>query len=255
MVDQITQKAVRIANEFFQEQVNPAYAIIGKGSVNQIAVVETGSLKAVIQMSNLSTHEEYVKEKWCIEQAAAVGIPGPEVLSVGKTGETAYMIQTFVEGENGEDCERPKAYIWGKVGEYAKHIHEIRTEGYGEWLADPNRGEFNAPYHEGFDGSWLSFMQYNINNLTGDDRLIKLEVITPSQSRKAKLLFEKLQKTTLNFGLNHSALSLKNTVINKEGRVFLLDWRSAEVNVVPHRDFVELLQHIILWTNTHFKHF
>ncbi|MDF2962209.1 MAG: phosphotransferase [Paenibacillus sp.] len=245
MADWFTQKAERIASGFFQERVKSVVPIVGKGIVNQIAVVETTGFKAVIRMNNLTAQQEYVKERWCLEQAAAAGIPGPQVLSVGAAEEHAYMIQTFVEGDNGEDTDAPKKSVWGQIGEYAKIIHKIPAAGYGEQLFDPFRGEFKAPPHEGFDGSWISFVQYNRRSLTENDRLIELGVITASESRKADSIFEKLQQPTAGFGLNHGDLSLKNTVVNrKNSRVFLLDWGSAEVNLVPYRDLIELLQSI-----------
>ncbi len=55
--------------------------VVGKGNINQVCVVETESRKVVIRMNDQDTFPSFVKEKWCIEQAAAVGIPGPEVLS------------------------------------------------------------------------------------------------------------------------------------------------------------------------------
>ena len=33
--------------------------------------------------------------------SSRIGIPGPEVLSIGIVDETAYMIQAFVDGDNG----------------------------------------------------------------------------------------------------------------------------------------------------------
>lgn len=244
MTATMNRKAEQIASDYFEEQVVSSYAIIGKGSVNQIAVVETVSMKAVIRMNGISAYDDYVKEQWCINQAALIGIPGPDVLSVGKTEECAYMIQTFVEGDNGEDSAQPKAAIWRQIGEYAKRIHGIRTEGYGEQLTDPDRGLFRSPPHNGFDGSWRSFVQYNRDSLTGDDRLLELGVITVSESRKAELLFESFRSAPLDFGLNHGDLSLKNTVVDPQGRVHLLDWGSAEVNLVPYRDFIEPLRYM-----------
>ena len=85
-----------------------------------------------------------MKEKWCIEQAAAIGIPGPEVLTIGVIDETAYMIQAFVEGDNGADSTVLKTDVWRQLGKYAKLIHSIPVKGYGENLIDPVHGEFHS---------------------------------------------------------------------------------------------------------------
>ncbi|WP_241158318.1 hypothetical protein [Cohnella candidum] len=58
-------------------------------------------------MNDKDTFPSFIKEKWCIEQTAAVGVPGPEVLSMGIVDETVYMIQAFIEGDNGVDSTVP----------------------------------------------------------------------------------------------------------------------------------------------------
>ena len=103
MGDSVAAQAERIASDFLHEEIKTSYQIIGKGIVNQVFVVETESRKVVVRMNDSAAFPSYVKEKWCIEQAAAIGIPGPEVLTIGVIDETAYMIQAFVEGDNGAD--------------------------------------------------------------------------------------------------------------------------------------------------------
>ena len=131
MEDSVVIQAERIAGDFLLEQVKTSYQIIGKGITNQVCVVETESRKVVVRMNNKDSYPSYMKEKWCIEQAAAVGVPGPEVLSIGIVDETAYMIQAFVDGDNGSDSTVPGSDVWRKLGEYAKLIHSIPVKGYG----------------------------------------------------------------------------------------------------------------------------
>lgn len=242
MVDAVVAQAERIAGDFLLEQVKTSYQIIGKGFVNQVCVVETESRKVVVRMNDAGTYPSYVKEKWCIEQAAAIGIPGPEVLSIGIVDETAYMIQAFVDGDNGVDSTVLKSDIWRQLGKYAKRIHSIQVKGYGENLIDPVRGEFHSPPHAGSDGSWLGYVQYNINSLTEYDRLIELGVITRMKSQKVRKLFENLKKENFRFGLIHGDISLKNTIVNQTGQVILLDWGNAEVRTVPHGDIICVMQ-------------
>ncbi|XEC95974.1 aminoglycoside phosphotransferase family protein [Paenibacillus tarimensis] len=246
MEDSVVTRAERIAGDFLLEQVKTSYQIIGKGFVNQVCVVETESRKVVVRMNDTGTYPSYMKEKWCIEQAAAVGIPGPEVLSIGIVDETAYMIQAFVDGDNGLDSMVPKSDVWRQLGKYARLIHSIQVKGYGENLIDPVHGEFHSPSHAGSDGSWLGYVQYNINSLTEYDRLIELGVITQMKSQKVRKLFENLKKGTFRFGLNHGDISLKNTIVNQTGQVILLDWGNAEVRPVPHGDINWLMQCQIL---------
>ncbi len=245
MEDSVVTQAERIAGDFLQEQTKTSYQIIGKGITNQVCVVETKSHKVVVRMNDKDTFPSFIKEKWCIEQAAAVGVPGPEVLSIGIVDETAYMIQTFIDGNNGSDSTVPKSDVWRKLGEYAKLIHSIQVKGYGGNLIDPVHGEFQSPSHAGSDGSWQGYVQYNINSLTESDRLIELGVITQMESQRVRKLFENLKNEPFRFGLNHGDLSLKNTIVNQANQVVLLDW-NAEVSVVPHATVAQLMHYQIL---------
>lgn len=245
MEDFFVKQAERIAADFLQEQVKTSYRIIGKGITNQVCVVETEIHKVVVRMNDKDTFPSFIKEKWCIEQAAAVGVPGPEVLSIGVVDETAYMIQAFVEGDNGLECTVPKPGVWRKLGEYVKLIHSIQVKGYGGDLIDTVHGEFQSPSHAGSDGSWQGYVQYNINGLTEHDRLIELGVITQMESLKVRKRFEDLKSEPFRFGLNHGDISLKNTIVNQANQVILLDW-NAEVNVAPHATVAQLMHYQIL---------
>ncbi|MCR2822317.1 aminoglycoside phosphotransferase family protein [Lederbergia panacisoli] len=246
MVDLVLLKAEQITEDFLQERVKKSFQIIGKGSVNQVCVVETDNSKVVVRMNNSTSYSTFVKESWCIEQARAVGIPSPKVLSIGIVDETAYMIQTFVDGENGLDSNKPKPDIWRQLGTYAKLIHTIPVKGFGENLINPIHGVFQSPPHAGSDGSWLGYVNYNINSLTENDRLIELGVINQTESNRVRKLFEGLKKEKFHFALNHGDVSLKNTIIDNEGQVVLLDWGSAEVTVAPYGDIIEMMKCQIL---------
>ncbi|MFC5649611.1 phosphotransferase [Paenibacillus solisilvae] len=246
MEDSVVTKAERIAGGFLAEQVKTSYRIIEKGIDNQVCVVETESRKVAVRMNAKDTFPSYIKEKWCIEQAAAVGILGPEVLSIGIVDETAYMIQTFIDGDNGLESTIPKSDVWRRLGEYAKLIHSIQVKGYGKNLIDPVHGEFQSPSHAESDGSWQGYVQYNINSLTEHDRLIQLGIITPKESQRVRKLFENVKKETFPFGLHHGDLSVKNTIVNKANQVILLDWNNAEVSVVPHETVIQVMQYQML---------
>ena len=107
MEDSVVIQAERIAGDFLLEQVKTSYQIIGKGITNQVCVVETESRKVVVRMNNKDSYPTYMKEKWCIEQAAAIGIPHPKwderplLLVVREDGSSVgeEEIQTFLAGE------------------------------------------------------------------------------------------------------------------------------------------------------------
>jgi aminoglycoside phosphotransferase len=233
--------AKHIALSHFQEDIISTEQIIGKGIVNDIVIVSMKNNKSVIRMNaDPTAFQTYEKERWCMDKATTQGISGPSVLSLGRHEDTAYMIQTFVEGENGQDSQQDKRHAWRVLGQYAKRIHSIDVKGFGEILADAVKGEFKAPIHENYDGTWVSFIKYNMESLSQDDALIGLGVFNFQQSQQIKELFKSLLNIHFKFGLNHGDLSLKNILVDQNGAVALLDWGSAEVHIVPHWELIQL---------------
>ncbi|WP_308634900.1 phosphotransferase family protein [Paenibacillus silvisoli] len=238
----ILLRAERIAGDYLREPITESYPIVGKGMVNQVCVVATERRKVVVRMNDEAAYTRFEKEKWCIERAAAAGIPVPEVLTVGTVEDSSYMIQTFIEGDNGLDSEVPESHIWRQLGGYARRFHAIEVSGFGEELVDPARGVFRSPPHPGSDGSWLGYVQYNINSLTERDKLIELGVLTAETSERVRAIFERLKQQSFRFGLIHNDLSLKNTIVDPAGQAIVIDWENAEVSVVPHEDLIEIMK-------------
>jgi aminoglycoside phosphotransferase (APT) family kinase protein len=237
------QQAQQIAGDYLEDEIISVHPIVGKGSVNRIFAANSSKSKVIVRMNNeIDSLKVYEKERWCMEQAIWKGIPSPSVLKIGETGKVTYMIQNFVDGVNGEDDFNYKSKMWKKLGEYAKVIHSINVNGYGEYLSNPIQGNFMTPPHDDFDGTWSSFVDYNINSLKDNDELIRLGVINREQSKMVKKLFFTLREKEFKVGLNHGDLSLKNTILEPSGKVTLLDWGSAEVNIVPHWDIIQILK-------------
>jgi aminoglycoside phosphotransferase (APT) family kinase protein len=225
-----------VAAAFLQEPVRSIQPI-GQGSNNKNFLVETTAGRVVVKLSHDHRRhralQDYRKEQWCIEQSSELGVPAPSVLSVGEAGDNAYMIQTFVAGVNGKQIKGDRTAIWHKLGEYAKLIHSIKVTGWGE--------DFFNDTPDGQGASWLKFLDYNIESLTDDDRLIDLGVINQAQSRRVRALFEELKGKTFQFGLNHGDLSIWNTLVEPSGKINLLDWGSAEAHIVPHFDMLHII--------------
>ena len=227
--------ASRIATGLLDEPLVEVTPLIGRGSVNKVFIVETVNQKVVVRMSDRGeAFDEYTKEAWCIERAAARGVPAPSVMSVGRCGGSAYIVQSHVEGDEGRVSPVPKLYVWRELGKYAKLIHSIRVPGFGLRLSEITQADARK--------SWLRYLEYNIESLTGDDPLIRLKVLTRPQSRVIRRVFANLRGREFTFGLNHGDISLKNTVVDGSGRVSLLDWGSAEAAVVPHHDLIQMLK-------------
>jgi aminoglycoside phosphotransferase (APT) family kinase protein len=229
------ETAAGIAASFFKEPVVEVSPLVGKGSVNQVFIVTTAHAKIVVRMSARSEAlTEYEKEAWCIARATRRGVSVPVVLTVGRWAEHAYMIQPYIAGHEGRDTTQPRAYLWRELGRYARLIHGIEVTGFGLALSDLTHGDARK--------SWLKYLDYNIKSLTADDELLKLNVLTSAQTKLIRSIFADLKKRDFNFGLNHGDLSLKNVIVEADGKVCLLDWGSAEAGIVPQLDLIQLLK-------------
>jgi Ser/Thr protein kinase RdoA (MazF antagonist) len=229
-----------IAAAFLRERAR-SIRPIGQGSNNKNFLVETANGRAVVKLSHEHRRhralQDYQKEKWCIQQSSALGVPGPSVLSVGEADGNAFMIESFVEGVNGKAIEGDRSAIWRKLGEYARLTHSIKVTGWGEDFFDDRPG--------GQQASWLKYLAYNIESLAAGDTLIELGVLSHEQLPVARRLLEQLSDKTFKFGLNHGDLALWNTLVEPSGKINLLDWGSAEAHIVPHFDLLYVLrQHL-----------
>jgi aminoglycoside phosphotransferase len=229
-----TQLASRITSGFLNEPLVEVTPVVGKGSINKVFIVEGVNRKVVIRMSERSEAlDEYTKEAWCIEHAAARGVPGPSVISIGRCEGNAYILQSYIAGENGIDSRAPKPGTWRELGNYARLIHSIGVRGFGAEMSQITGGDSRK--------SWLRYLEHNIESLNENDPLIKLKVLTQRQSKLMRDIFAGLRDREFTFGLIHGDISLKNTIVDKRGRVHLLDWGSAEAGIVPHHDLIEIL--------------
>jgi aminoglycoside phosphotransferase (APT) family kinase protein len=229
------QLASRITSSHFSEPVVQTTPLTGKGSVNEVFIVEALNHKVVVRMSDRGgALEEYDKEAWCIERASARGVLVPSVISVGRCEGTAYIIQSYIAGDEGRDSPAHKSKIWRALGKYAKLIHSIGAPGFGLKLSEITQGDARK--------SWLRYLEYNIESLTANDPLIGLQVLTQPQSKIIKGVFANLKGREFTFGLNHGDISLKNTIVDVRGRITLLDWGSAEAGIVPHHDLIQMLK-------------
>jgi aminoglycoside phosphotransferase (APT) family kinase protein len=229
------QLALRITSSLLNEPLVEVTPLVGKGRVNRVFIVEAVKHRVVIRMSDRGEAlDEYSKEAWCIQHAAARGVLVPSVISVGRCEGNAYIIQSYIAGDDGSDSSAPKLGIWKELGKYAKLIHTIGVPGFGLTLSEITRGDARK--------SWLRYLEDNIESLTENDPLIKLKVLTQLQSKLIRDVFAGLRGREFTFGLNHGDLSLRNTIVDKRGRVTLLDWGSAEAGIVPHHDLIQMLR-------------
>ena len=246
MADSITHSisldkdiAIKIVLESLNESIKEITQIIGQGSVNKVCKIKTNTDEIILRFRDeVAALEEYKKEAWCIKQAGKAGIPVAEVIKIGKFGQIPYITQSYVNGDSGKNEMINPRGIWGKLGEYLSIVHSIPIEGFGLDIIDYENGTFR----DSFSPTWIEHLDYNISSLTEDDKLIELKVFEKSQLKEIKNLFSELKKKEFKFGLNHGDVALRNTIINPEGKIYLIDWGCAIAHVVPYYDLFTLLR-------------
>ncbi|MBV7334111.1 aminoglycoside phosphotransferase family protein [Chloroflexi bacterium TSY] len=208
----ITLKA---AKEYVDEDFLAIKQITGKGKGNNTYICTTKSAKYIVRIDpDETTLDRFQKEVWCMSEAQKVGVLVPKVLKIGMKHQSPYMVMSYIEGIDGDDLEKSQqTKIWQKLGQYSREIHNMKTSGYGHTMT--SNGIFN--------GNWHTFVDYNIESLHENDPLIELGILTPEHSQTLRSIFEKLKDRPFNFGLIHNDLSLDNTRLSQDGKVYLLD--------------------------------
>lgn len=205
--------------------------IRGNGDVNRVYLIEQKKDKVVVRLNNDDELPRFQKEAWCQEQALKNGILSPKTIEVGVKDDTAFIVLDFIPGINGKAITRNKESVWQTVGKYARISHSVKVSGFGEKMTSPGV----------FSDNWNRYLDYNINSLDTNDKLLSLGIATHQQSKAILEKFLSLKTINFNFGLIHGDLSLSNTIIDGD-KVTLIDWGCAEVNIVPHIEFIDLFQ-------------
>jgi len=221
----------KIIEDFISEKVVAVKPVLNRGSVNQIYVAETVKEKYILRVDpSENSIDRFTKEMWCSEVANKNGVFAPKVLKIGLEAGHPYMIMEYVDGINGDESFE-KEKIWKILGGHARRIHSINVQGFGEGM--PHPGVFND--------TWSRYLDYNISSLAKNDKVIECGVITGRESEKIKGIFVGLKDANFKFGLTHYDLSLKNTILSKNGDLYVLDWGSALAAPVPYLDIAEIL--------------
>ncbi len=222
----------KVSSVSLKQDIKKIKPIIGKGEVNQIFIAEGKTKKIILRINTKSNrYKEFKKEEWCIKKAKIKGVAVPKILKIGKYKNSSYMIYEFIEGKNDKEIKNRK-HVWFTLGNYAKRINSIKVRGYGPAFSSDKRK---------FLESWDKYIDYNIASLNKKDKLKRSNVYGDKQLPIIKKYFADLKNKKHKIGLAHNDLSLRNVVVDKTNKVFLIDWGCAEANIVPHSEFVEIL--------------
>jgi aminoglycoside phosphotransferase (APT) family kinase protein len=206
--------------------------IVGGGEVNKVYIIKSDTCSAVLRVHSAGEFERFQKESWCIEQSIAVGVSGAKVYEVNKTRDYAYMLIEFIAGSNGNKIVASPE-LWEELGKYLKLIHKIPVKGFGEKLDDIIGGNKEQ---------WNKYLQYNVESLNDEDKLIRSGMLDNSTSIKLKAIFLRLFSKDFAFGLNHGDYSLANAIVDEQSVIHVIDWGSAQAHIVPHHDLGVILE-------------
>jgi aminoglycoside phosphotransferase len=256
--DKMSEQNITAINEAF---VNELYTevfekspinieqITGLGFVNQVYKITLCDEVNIIKLrKGLRAYSEFLKEKFCSEQAEKVGILTAKAICVDKYKNVPFIAQSYVDGVNGSLCPDKSESIWITLGKYAKLLHSVDVKGYGFNMKDygvfynyavdiKDYTDVSDYFYNSFNPTLKSHIEYNINCINQDDEFIKMGIYSPENINQIREAFLSLLDINFELGLMHGDMSLKNTIINSD-KVFLIDFGGAGVGIVP---FGELL--------------
>ena len=173
---------------------------------------------------------DFIKEQWAIEQAKGKGVPVAEILEVGnKIIGKPYMLQQKLDGEEAPNHPE-RLTILRELGAYAKTIHSIQTNNYGQvfdW--SKNRLSKNITWKSYLNDEWKVPERIELLQKSGLLNKIKLG--------KLNAAIRKVEKWNFPPALNHGDLRLKNVIVNEKGKILaIIDWDNCTSHIAPYWD-------------------
>ncbi len=195
------------------------------GSVNNVFDIICQSNNYIVRFNKDENKRlEFLKEEWCIKNVKKLGILVPEILHNGVHNGNPFMIQEKIMGFNGALGDKnEKLKIWKTLGEYSLKYNRIKKIEIPELIS--------SEFHK----NWRSKLDYNIEQLSLDDSLLKNNAFTLRQHNDMKKALISLRDRAYEIGLTHGDLTPRNVIVN-ESSIYLLDWGTAEINIVPHSE-------------------
>jgi tRNA A-37 threonylcarbamoyl transferase component Bud32 len=213
----------------FSEIILSVNEIKGLGSVNSVFEVHGRRGEYIIRLNTEEKRLEYKKEHWCISSVGELGIPTPKVLSIGMLENFSFMVQEKVNGINGINYPLAKRRkIWEKLGSYVAIFQQIK------------RIEDEEVEENEFHKNWKSRLRYNLSELNEEDSLLKMKVFSKVEHKEIRIALSSFESIDFNVGLVHGDLCPRNVIVNGD-IIYLLDWGTAEINVIPHTEIGILL--------------
>jgi len=188
--------------------------------------------KYIIRIGSSSEKlHDFTKEQWAVEQAKEKGVPVAEILEVGnKIIDKPYMLQHKLDGEEAPNHPE-RLTILRELGAYAKTIHSIKTNNYGE-VFDWSKNRLSK------NNTWKSYLQGEWKVPDRIKMLQKSGLLNRERLGKLKAAIKKVEQWNFPPSLNHGDLRLKNVIVNEKGKILaIIDWDNCTSHIAPYWDF------------------
>ena len=208
-----------------EEKIRSVNEIKDYGSVNLVYEVFGKKTEYVIRLNReRSKLIEYRKEFWCINKIRKMGIPTAVVYAVGEHQKIPYIIQNRIAGINGSYIHGNKRNeIWRKLGQYSRCYQSIKSVG-------DTRVRSNLLHR-----TWQQRLEYNLRELDKKDSLIENQILTIERHHEVRKVLMNLKNRKFTSGLVHGDLNPRNVIVDRK-EIYLIDWGTAEINIVPHME-------------------
>jgi fructosamine-3-kinase len=199
------------------------------GEVSKIYKVVSKNENCILKVNSLDYYENFLKEKWCIDEVLKIGINVPKVISVEKSVTESSILLEFKKGTNCFEIkhEEFRKKLFENLGKVARKISIIKpSENIGDLK---NISEAKKWFYE-------DYIEYELAQTQNQEDYLEL---TTEQREKIIKALNLLKNFSFEFSLCHGDLSLKNCLYNKEqNSLVLLDFGSAETHV---QDYFEIM--------------
>lgn len=218
----------------------PARPLADAGTVNHVFVVGTGRDRWVVRSPrDPRSADVFAAEQWAAAHARTIGIPTPELPHVGTVDDRPFSVQRFVPGTRAPDAPDRHDELASTLGDYCSRIGQIQPGAQAPAVLFSRFGADLA-------AAWTAHLDYNAEQLDGDDPLLRLGVLGPAEQRLVADRIAWLREQPQHFGLTHGDLAPRNVLLPDpaSGAVaaepVLIDWGSAAFGPVPWRDLLNL---------------
>ena len=169
----------------------------------------------------------FFKEQWAMSKVLEFGIPTPEILEVGNEVVSApYMISRRVIGQEAT-FHPSRMQILHEMGRYTALVNSIPTTGFGATF-DWSNNQLSRNH------TWEEFLHKELNIEARLEFLEKHSLLAKEQTKRVRLILERMAGLSLRPVLNHGDIRLKNVIVDADGLITaIVDWEHSMSNVRP----------------------